>query len=333
MMDITQVRLEKGMYALNKSFTETLEALDPSDRYAGTDLEGLDAFQRQLKRFDIRLTGPDGDAVEKFFQTADSAVLFPEYVARAVRQGVREVDLIPQITAAVTDIRGLDYRSIASVPSDDDKSLKVTAEGASIPQTRVTTQENLIRLRKRGRMLVSSYEAIRGQRLDVFTVMLRQIGAYIARTQLEDAVDVLLHGDGNHNAAEHVRGSGDFDYDKLLRLWAAMRPCELTTMLVSPATGLRILSMDAFRDAAAGLNFHGTGRLVTPFGAELIISEAVDDEIVIGLDRRAALELVTSGGVVTEHDKLIDRQLTRTAVTATYGFAKLTPDAVKVLEV
>ena len=332
-MDIAQVKLDKGMYALNKSFAETLEALDPSERYAGSELEGLDAFGRQLKRFDIRLTGPQGDAVEKFFQTADSAVLFPEYVSRAVRQGIREVDLIPKLTAAVTDIRGLDYRSIASIPADDDKALKTTAEGASIPQTRVTTQENLIRLHKRGRMLVSSYEAIRAQRLDVFTVMLRQIGAYIARTQLEDAVDVLLNGDGNHNAAERLRSSGSFDYDKLLLLWAAMRPCGLTTMLASPSTGLQILSMDAFRDAAAGLNFHGTGRLITPFGAELIISEAVSDGIVIGLDKRCALEMVTSGGVVTEHDKLIDRQLERTAVTATYGFAKLMPEAVKVLEI
>ena len=31
-----------------------LESLDPSENYKGTALEGTDAFQRQLKRFDIR---------------------------------------------------------------------------------------------------------------------------------------------------------------------------------------------------------------------------------------------------------------------------------------
>ena len=61
------VRLEKGMYGRSgKSFTRTLEELDPSERYRGTPLEGLDAFQRQLKRFDIHVKGAGSDQVEKF---------------------------------------------------------------------------------------------------------------------------------------------------------------------------------------------------------------------------------------------------------------------------
>ena len=67
------IRLEKGMYAGGRSLTRTLEALDPSENYKGSALEGLDAFQRQLKRFDIRVSGPGSDVVEKFFQTSDSA--------------------------------------------------------------------------------------------------------------------------------------------------------------------------------------------------------------------------------------------------------------------
>ena len=58
-------------------------------------------------------------------------------------------------------------------------------------------------------MLVASYEAIRFQRLDLFSVTLRQIGAYIARMHLDDAVQVLMNGDGNNNAAEAYEvGSG-----------------------------------------------------------------------------------------------------------------------------
>ena len=48
------IHLEKGMYGRSgQSFAKTLEELDPSEHYRGTPLEGLDAFQRQLKRFDI----------------------------------------------------------------------------------------------------------------------------------------------------------------------------------------------------------------------------------------------------------------------------------------
>ncbi|HBN81893.1 MAG TPA: phage major capsid protein, partial [Ruminococcaceae bacterium] len=171
------IRLEKGMYGTGKSFTQTLESLDPSENYEGTALSGLDAYQRQLKRFGIRVSGAGSDAVEKFFQTGDSAALFPEYVTRAVRQGMERADLLPGIVATVTSIGSMDYRTITSDPSEDEKELKPVAEGAQLPQTVVRTQENLVRLHKRGRMLVASYEALRFQKLDLFTVTLKQIGA------------------------------------------------------------------------------------------------------------------------------------------------------------
>ena len=163
------LRLEKGMYnEAGRSFTQVLEREDPSEQYKGTALEGLDAYQRQLKRFDIKVKGAGSDAVEKFFATSQSAVLFPEYIARSVRQGMEEANLLPHITAAVTRFDGMDYRSIASVPDDDQRALRWVEEGAAIPQTQVKTQENLVKLHKRGRMLVASYEAIRYQKLDLF---------------------------------------------------------------------------------------------------------------------------------------------------------------------
>ena len=203
------LKLEKGMYAQSgKSFSRVLESLDPSENYRGTALEGLDAFQRQLKRFDIHVKGAGSDMVEKFFHTTDSAVLFPEFVSRVVRQGM-ESDILPEITATTTNFDGMDYRTIASVPTDDDKALRRVEEGVVLPTTAIRTQENLVKLHKRGRMLVASYEAIRFQRLDLFSVTLRQIGAYIARMHLDDAVQVLMNGDGNNNAADAYEiGSG-----------------------------------------------------------------------------------------------------------------------------
>lgn len=105
-----QVKLDKGMYhESGRSFSEVLEQCDPSEQYQGTSLTKLDAFQRQLKRFDIKVKGAGSDVVSKFFSTWESAVLFPEYVARAVRQGMEESNLIPLITAAETRFDGMDY--------------------------------------------------------------------------------------------------------------------------------------------------------------------------------------------------------------------------------
>lgn len=335
MADFNNIKLEKGMYASSKGFTACLEELDPTENYKGTELGNLDAFQRQLKRFDIRVSGKGSDTVDKFFQTTDSAALFPEYVSRAVRQGMEEADVLSGLIASRTSINGLDYRSITSVPSEDDKELKLVAEGAAIPQTTIRTQENLVSLHKRGRMLVSSYEAIRFQRLDLFTVTLRQIGLYIARSQLGDAINVLINGDGNNNAAEVISAAneGVLTYADLISFWNSFSPYELSTMIASKDMTEKLLNLPEFRDAAAGLNFHGAGNMITPLGASLIKSGNVPENTIIGLDKTCALEMVEAGGIVTEYDKLIDRQLERAAITCTAGFSKIFPDAAKVLSV
>ena len=335
------VKLEKGMYGESgRSFTEVLERRDPSEQYRGTALEGLDAYQRQLKRFDIKVRGAGSDVVEKFFATADSAVLFPEFVSRAVRQGLEEESILPHITAAVTDFDGMDYRSIASVPGEGDKSLRVVAEGARLPETTVKAQANLVHLHKRGRLLVTSYEALRFQRLDLFAVTLRQIGAQIARMHLKDAIDVITGGDGNDNpASSYTVGAapiggtaGKLSYGALVDFWAQFDPYEMNTMLVGSDVMLQLVKLQEFQDPLTGLNFQGTGSLTTPLGATLLRTSALGAGTLIGLDRRYALEMIRTGDVEVEYDKLIDRQLQRAAITSVSGFAKLYKDASKVLK-
>ena len=261
------VKLDKGMYSeAGRSFTKVLEKCDPSEQYKGTPLEHLDAFQRQLKRFDIKVKGADSDVVSKFFASWESAVLFPEYVARAVRQGMEENNILPLMTAAETRISGMDYRSIASTPTEEEKSLKMVAEGAMIPETRVSAQENLVKLHKRGRMLVASYEAIQFQRLDLFSVTLRQIGAYINRMHVADAIDVICNGDGNKNGADQytvgtkpIAGTaGTLSYDALVDFWSQFDPYTMNTLLVGDAMA-QILKLEEMQDSTAGLAFQGTG--------------------------------------------------------------------------
>ena len=229
----------------------------------------------------------------------------------------------------------MDYRTIASVPTKAEKELKNVAEGAAIPETTVNVQSNLVKLKKRGRMLVASYEALRFQRLDLFTVMLKQIGAYIATTQLNDAVTVITDGDGNSNPAKAtaVAKAGEITYQDLVNFWNGFDPYSLNTMIVSPDAAAKILVLPEMKDAVAGLNFHGTGKVVTPLGAKLLKSSAVASGKIIGLDKNYALEMVQAGGITTEYDKLIDRQLERAAITEISGFAKIFTDASKVLTV
>ena len=341
-MSYENLKLEKGMYRQSgKSFTQVLESPDPSENYRGTALENTDAFQRQLKRFGIRAKGPGSSAVEKFFQTTDSAVLFPEYIARTVRMGMEENDILPAITATTTVIDAMDYRSIYSHASDEDKELQAVAEGEAIPETAIKSKEHLVSLSKRGRMLVASYEALRFQKLDLFSVMLRQIGSYIQKMQLRDAIDVLIGGDGNGNPAESfsvgtdpISGTaGELSYDQLVEFWGKFDPYTMNGMILSSGMMTKLLKIPELQNPLTGLNFQGTGVLAAPLGAELHRTSAVDDGMIIGIDKRYALELVRAGEVLVEYDKLIDRQLERAAITAICGFGKICDGAVKVLNV
>ena len=71
----------------------------------------------------------------------------------------------------------------------------------------------------------------------------------------------------------------------------------------------------------------------SPLGAQLHRTGAVADDVIIGLDKRYALEQVKAGDVLVEYDKLIDQQLERAAITAISGFAKICDGASAVLNV
>jgi hypothetical protein len=89
--------------------------------------------------------------------------------------------------------------------------------------------------------------------------------------------------------------------------------------------------LDEFKNPATGLNFQATGALTTPIGANLLRSASVPAGKIIGLDKKCALEMVKATDIVTDFDKLIDRQLERAAITTIAGFAKIFTEASKLL--
>ena len=341
-MNYEGIRLDKSMYKNEGGFSRMLEKLDPTSQYAGTDYAHLDAFQRQLKRFDIKVSGAHSDTIAKFFKTGDSSHLFPEYVARAVAQGAKEASILEEITSSKTMIDSMDYRSLrtdlSGMPLTD-----TIAEGAAIPETNITLNEHLVELKKRGRLLCASYEAIKFQRVDVFTVALRQIGAHISKAQLKDGVEALIDGNGSVPPADVITcGSANLTYGDLLALWNQFEDFEMNTLLCAPDMAAEVLKLEEFKNpqnsrgqngcGQNGCGFPNTGALATPMGARLMKSAAVPAGKIIALDNRFALEMVCAGDIGVEYDKLIDTQLERAAVTAVYGFSKIFPDAVKVLE-
>jgi len=332
MADYKNITLDKGLY-VGKGFSHNLEQLDPSENYKGTSLEGLDAFARQLKRFDIKISGNNCDVIDKFFSSSQTAALFPEFVVRSVENGIDNSELLSAISAVKTKIDGLDYRGIIASTSDTASANDTVSEGDLIPEMNLTLSNNLVRLKKFGRMLSASYEALRFQKIGVFSIALKQIGEYIAYQQLNYATDVLVNGNDGGSACDNIDVSGDISYSDLVNLWNSFGQYKMTTLLVNPVLLPVLLNMTEFRDAAAGLNFHATGNLITPFGAQILRSNFVPENMIIAFDKNAALETVQSGDITVDSDKLIDRQLERIAITSTCGFNRMTADAVKTITI
>ena len=313
------VKLEKGLYNLSgKSFTAALEELDPTAAYAGTELAALDAYERQLKRYNIRVNGADCDMVEKFFVSTETAVLFPEFVKRSIKKGFDET-VLTAITAVKTVSESSQYLGCVL---DDSAQYAATAQTVALTAASVTEGTTAVTLQKFGRLINASYEAVRKQRLDVFAVMLRSIGVKLANAVAKQAMTVLK------TSATGVSTSS-LTYSDLADLYGCFDSFDMTTVIASPAVASRIAAMDQMKDAKAKAD----GKMYLPFGSELVKSSAVDNATVIGLDRDFALEFITSTGLVLETDKLIDRQLDQITVSLTCGFRKITPDAVKVLTI
>lgn len=324
-MAYDNIKLEKGLYKTGKSFTAALEELDPSENYVGTALEGLDAYERQLKRFDIKVSGNNSDTVSKFFSTVDSAALFPEYISRAVKIGLDADGSIEDIVATTTEIDSLDYRSVRTDFSFTDMNLEEKGEGETFGEMHISLKDELTKLKKHGKMLTASYEAIKFQKLDLFTTVLKNIGNHIAKSQIEQALNAVY----DTNESNNLEMAGEtITYEDLVNIWASLDPYKMTAIVTSKEMLAKILKMPEFRDSAAGLNFHGTGNVVTPFGARIITLPTLSENFICGIDRNYAVEKVQAGGIITEYDKLIDRQLERAVISTITGFSPIYPKAV-----
>lgn len=313
------IKLEKGLYNLSgKSFTAALEELDPTSAYCGTPLEKLDAFERQLKRFNIRVKGSDCDSVEKFFTSTESAVLFPEFVTRSIRKGFDDT-ILSSVCAVKTVVNSGQYLGCVL---DDSTAYDVCSQGETLPTATVTESSAATVLAKYGRLISASYESIHQQRLDVFGVMLRSVGVRLAAAVVKKAVEVLADG------ADEV-STTELTYADLAELYGKFESFDMTTVIASPALAAKIAAMDQLSDSSADAD----GRFILPFGSELIKTSAAGADTIIGIDRDYALEFITSTELVMETDKLIDRQLDQMTASITCGFRKITPDAVKVLKI
>ena len=316
------LKLEKGMYHITgKSFSEVLESMDPSSAYAETPLAGLDAYERQLKRFDIRVSGVHCDRVEKFFSTTDSAVLFPEFIRRAIRSGL-EQSVLSEIVAVHSLSESGEYQP--AILSDTTAYSTKTTQGTALPTASYLEAASTVQLNKYGRSVHASYEAVRRQRLDAFGAILRAIGVRLSNGILLQGIAELEESNGS---IVDVATTGQLTYPDLTNLYGAFSNFDMTTVLAAPSIAAKIMAMEQMQEMASTQ----PNTILLPFGAQLRKCAGMDTDYVVGLDRRFALEMITGSDLLLETDKLIDSQLDVITASLRVAFRVMLNEAVHLL--
>lgn len=359
----TGTNIYKEAYREGKSLSQYLEKLDPSSNYTGTDAylgKELDAFERQLLAADIQTKsdpehGVYADIVEKFFiGTSSSDVLFPEFINRTARKALMAPDILNDLVAIRTPIEGNAYKTFYVDLSTAAKQKKRVAEGAEIPTTTITGHTHAITLKKKGRAIDASYEFIRRRRIDMVTLLIEGILQQTGVDLAEDAIDVLINGDGNASTAAenwnltHADIGGvvadGIAWDNWLKFRLKFYPYVGSTAIVDATQLMKVIGIQypatdplALLSAIMGGGQIGGGATLAqnifskPMNLVHLPSATIANKVLV-IDPRYALEQVTEiGADIVETDRMIKTQFETIVLSQVTGFATLFPDVVKTL--
>ena len=255
-----------------------------------------------------------------------------------------------ELVAITTPITGEDYRSLYMTYDAEALRLFRVGESAEIPMANLATSARSIRLKKYGRGMRTSYEALRRMRVDRFAWWIRWMAVQSEVDKVAAALTVLVSGDGNSGTAATEIDMTDLDSGATpgtlsLRAWLNFRlqfapPYSITTALMTQATALQLILMNVGTAnlPLAGYSFNGVGNQLTPINATADAirygwtSEAPTAKIV-GFDARAALEQVVEiGSEIQETERFITNQTQVVTMTENNGFAILDPASAKILD-
>ncbi len=328
------IDITKDLYLEADNRGLTLSELLECDEYDPSSSScPLDAFERQLALAGVRLSGKTPSTVEQFYQQAPA--LLPEFMLREIKKGQSMRPELGRLVANSTTVASNNYTPFFIDTSEDAKfSLRPIGDGADVPQLLVTEQNHAVTVIDYGLALKTSYKALRYRTTSQFSVLMWYIGFKIQTDKIGMVVNCIVNGDGNDNAAAVINtaSSGTLAYDDLISLWAQFSPFELNTIVCHVNQMKAILTLDEFKDPMAGYRFQQSGDLFSPLGATLVRSDEVDNDLIIGLDSRFAVEEVITQPLMIEYDKVIEQRFEEAVISESVTYAKVIKEAAAVLD-
>ena len=272
-------------------------------------------------------------SVDRFFQSDPNAKwLFPDIVREAVLAGLKRKPKYPSLIARDEAISGASYDVPYLVDSEEDEELRTVAEGAAIPESEIRYGNRPVRVDKKGRGVLASYEVIRRMSVDLLRIHLQRIGERLGRHLDARLASVLISGDASgETAAQLIQtdAANVWDYGDVLKGFVALSLDNYFTpthMIANAALTQKLLELGEFKEAAL-FDFAKTGNLPTPMGVQLVPMPDQPANKLTVLDANYAVQKITEQDLFVESDKLINQQWDRTYVTVVTDFAVVYPKA------
>lgn len=266
--------------------------------------------------------------VDRFFQSDPNAKwLFPDVVREAVVAGMTRKPAYPELIIRDERIDGTAFDVPYVNENEAEEELRAVAEGAAIPESQITYGDRIVRLDKKGRGVIASYEAVRRMSLDMLRVHLQRMGERLGRNLDARLAQVLVNGDNSGGATAAVTVNtavaDTWTYADVVNgfMKLSLDHYFTPTHLVANSDLVRtLLGLSQFQDTAL-FDFAASGALPTPLGAKLVALESQPEDKLTILDRQYAVQKLTEQDLLVESDKLINQQWERTYLTVVTDFA------------
>lgn len=282
---------------------------------------------------------PTVDTISNIFTLPDDDVkwVVPELIRDAIRLGLRDAPIWPNIIAAEQEI-GQKSVTMPYINMSDATPRKV-GEAETIPFGTISYGQKQISTFKIGRGIKISYEVKQFVSLDVISIFFQDFGVRLGQSLDTLAVDVLVNGDQpDGSASAPVIGVGAVNtktYKDLLRIWirASRMGRNFNTIIGGEDSALETLDLNEFKNRQAGTtDAKLTLKTPVPKDANYYIHGNVPTDQEILLDPRYALVKFNVIPLLIESEKIVSNQTEAFYATLTTGFGKIFQDSTIMLD-
>lgn len=260
--------------------------------------------------------------------------LTAEIIREAMRLGLRKPAFWPNIVSAVENI-GQPKITMPFINMSDATPTKI-GETETIPTGALSFGQRDIKLQKVGVGLKISDEVQQYTSLNLLAIFLQDMGVKMNLAQDIMAIDVLINGDGNSNAAPVIgvaNTTNGITYADLLGAWISLGLLGRMpdSMLSNKNVALSVLTLPEFTNSLtllAGLQ----PKIVKPRtplpsvqNYDVHGAMPVNNQLML-IDSTAALIKFNSQALKLESQRIAERQIDGTYATLTTGFANLFRD-------